>query len=682
MTRRRVWTHVGMAAIAGAFVLGAWWTRPTPIPLPSEFVASKQPVPAEYVDDARCAECHPEVAAKFATSGMGRAFNTWKDAEPIEDRTEGIGPTLSLGDLHYQVVIDRGRMFQREFRIVDGREIELNRREAIYVLGSGTKGRGYLAAVNGYLTAMPLSWYSSRKAWDFSPGYRAHNYRFDRRITRGCMSCHNAVVGFLPGTLNGYVEPLPAGLGCQRCHGPSAGHVAFHENSQGGRDPMVRITRLEPRLQNDVCLQCHLLGETSLARGDCGAFRPGDRIADCRADYFKVRDASAFEAVGHGPRSMASKCYTASGGKMTCVVCHDPHLPAAGVSRAVYNQRCNDCHQSVLCKRTLNANETARQGDCVSCHMPTRKADDIPHASSTDHLIHVPGRPLSAPIAIPKDPQAKMVAWALDPTPIENAVAESRHASAHGSLEELDAAQRKLEGLLRASQGRHADAWLALTRGYVDMGDFVKAKDAGARAVTADPDSTAAVEVYAFAMGRMGEFAAQAEALERVLQKKPWFNTSDANLMEALARSRGEFRAFELYDRYVQFHPPSVEALLQLGEMKRRTNAPTREAAAFLQKARSADGARAEPHMALSRLALSEENHTAAVLHAEAASLRAPHNPAAHALLAACHAITGNREAARAAAQKTLSLEPNNAAAGEVLRELDRGRPSSIGKRK
>src|SRR5687767_10629682 len=167
MTRRRLWTHLGMAVVAGAFVLGAWMTRPKPVPLPAEFVLSKKPVADEYVDDSRCAECHSEVAAKFATSGMGRAFNTWKDAEPIEDRTEGFGPTLSLGDLHYQVVIDRGRMFQREFRIVDGREIELNRREAVYVLGSGTKGRGYLASVNGFLTAMPLSWYSNRKAWDF-----------------------------------------------------------------------------------------------------------------------------------------------------------------------------------------------------------------------------------------------------------------------------------------------------------------------------------------------------------------------------------------------------------------------------------------------------------------------------------------------------------------------------------
>src|SRR5262245_4638302 len=168
--RRRIWTHVLMASVAAAFVAVAWTTRPKPLPLPAEFLASKSPIPAEFVDDARCAECHAEVAAKFTGSGMGRAFNTWKDAEPIEDRTEGGSAVLTLGDLHYQVVIDRGRMFQREFRIVDGKELELNRREAVYVLGSGAKGRGYIASENGYLTAMPLSWYSNRKAWDFSPG--------------------------------------------------------------------------------------------------------------------------------------------------------------------------------------------------------------------------------------------------------------------------------------------------------------------------------------------------------------------------------------------------------------------------------------------------------------------------------------------------------------------------------
>src|SRR4029078_8594816 len=106
-------------------------------------------------------------------------------------------------------------------------------------------GRAYLASVNGYLTALPLSWYSNRKAWDFNPGYRRNNKRFDRPIRGECMDCHNSAVGVLPGALNGYVEPLPTGLGCQRCHGPGAEHIAFQESGGRGVYPMPKIAKLE-----------------------------------------------------------------------------------------------------------------------------------------------------------------------------------------------------------------------------------------------------------------------------------------------------------------------------------------------------------------------------------------------------------------------------------------------------
>src|SRR5262249_35953180 len=155
-----------------------------------------------------CISCHPEIAGRFIHSGMSRAFNTWKNAEPIEPRNEGPGPVLTLGDSSYQVVVENGRMFQRELGVVEGKEGELNRREAIYALGSGKKGRGYIASDGGYLTALPLSWYSQRSAWDFSPGYRNFNARFERPIRNECLACHDAAVGTLTGTINGCLEPL------------------------------------------------------------------------------------------------------------------------------------------------------------------------------------------------------------------------------------------------------------------------------------------------------------------------------------------------------------------------------------------------------------------------------------------------------------------------------------------
>lgn len=679
IARRRIWTHLFMAGVASAFVAATWFTRPTPVPLPPEFLASKSPIPAEFVDDARCADCHSDVAAKFAKSGMGRAFDAWKDAEPIEDRTEGGGPVLTLDDLHYQVVIERGRMFQREFRIVDGKEIELNRREAVYVLGSGTKGRGYLASVNGYLTALPLSWYSNRKAWDFSPGYRQFNVRFDRVIQRGCMACHNSTVGTLPGTVNGYLEPLPAGIGCQRCHGPGAEHVAFHERSASGTDPMTRISKLEPRLQNDICLQCHLLTDETFFRGDCGSFKPGRRLSDCRADFFSVKDAEVFDAVGHGPRNMASKCYTASGGKMTCILCHDPHSPASGVPRSFYNQRCSDCHQQVVCKRMVKPSESPKQGDCVSCHMPTKKADDIPHALATDHWIQVPGRKLGAPLPPPKDPAVPMAAWSERTTPIDFGVAAVRHALKSGTAEQRLQASQKLESLLTASSDPNAAAWFEVAKGYLFSGAAAKAKPALQRSLAGKPNDPTSLELLGIIQGRLGDTAGQAELLEQVLKSNPWANLSGADLVGALTRSGGERRAFELYDRYLQFHPPNPDLLMMLGDLKRRLKAPNRKAAEFYTKAARADGARADPHLALARLAKAESRFAAAAIHAKDAADRAPRDASIQAFVAECQSLAGNAAAAHSAAEKALALDPNNTEARNILRGIESIRAKSKG---
>jgi tetratricopeptide (TPR) repeat protein len=660
-----------MVGVVAAFVAAAWMTRPYQAPLPAAFVAAKKSVPPEYADDAKCVSCHSDVAEKFAHSGMGRAFNTWKSAEPIEDRTEGAGPVLTLGDLHYQVVIDAGRMFQREFRIVDGVEVELNRREAAYVLGSGTKGRGYLASEDGYLTALPISWYSSRKAWDFSPGYRQNNPRFSRPIVAGCMACHNATFGVLEGSINGYVEPLPMGLGCQRCHGPGAAHVAFQERGEHGVDPMPNIAKLDPGRQMDVCLQCHLLSDDRIGRGDCAGFKPGDRLADCRVDYFDVNSGGTFDAVGHGPRTMASKCYKASGGKLTCIRCHDPHRPAHEVSRTDYNQRCNECHETVLCKRPVKPMENPREGDCVSCHMPMRKADDIPHTGSTEHWIHIPGRPLAAAFPPPKDPAATMAAWTAGSKPIEDAAAELRASLRDGTSKKLRPATERLEALLKATKTPTGAHWLDTARGFDALGDTAKARDALDRSLEVAPNDVEALDFYARFLGATGDFAGKAKVLERILKENPWYNVADVDLLDALARTGAEARAFDLYDRYLQFHPPSVEALLLLGDMKRRMKAPNSETAAYYRKAAAADGARSEPHLSLARLAMSEKSYTAAAIHAHAAALRNPRDPKAWSFDAVCQAHAGNRSDAKVAAEKAIALDPANAEARGVLKRLE-----------
>jgi len=53
----------------------------------------------------------------------------------------------------------------------------------------------------------------------------------------------------------------------------------------------------------------------------------------------------------------------------------------AGLDR--YNQACVRCHPAT----TLAAHAPAPSGNCVGCHMPKRRAEDVVQSVITDHLI-------------------------------------------------------------------------------------------------------------------------------------------------------------------------------------------------------------------------------------------------------------------------------------------------------
>jgi tetratricopeptide (TPR) repeat protein len=306
--------------------------------------------------------------------------------------------------------------------------------------------------------------------------------------------------------------------------------------------------------------------------------------------------------------------------------------------------------------------------------MPSRKADDIPHTSSTDHWIRVPGRPTGAPFQAPKTSGVEVAPWTSDATPIENAVAEVRRRAKTGGSEQCRLATNELERLLKKSNAADGSAWLEAAKGFFAIDDMAKAKETVARALAADPNDVAGMELYALLLSRAGDFAGSAEVTEKILKANPWYNGGDVELLRALSRTGAERRAFDLYDRYLQFHPPNFEAYLLLGEMKRRTKAPSREAAAYYNKAAKADGARPEPFVALAKLATADGSHSAAAVHAHEAALRNPTDATLWAFDAACQRQAGDRAAAISAAEKAIAIDPLNVEAKRVLRELNASR--------
>jgi predicted CXXCH cytochrome family protein len=85
---------------------------------------------------------------------------------------------------------------------------------------------------------------------------------------------------------------------------------------------------------------------------------------------------------------------------MTCTTCHDPHdIPRGEAATQHYIAACRSCHGSDFDGQVAAGRHTAEK-DCLACHMPKRRTDDVVNVVMTDHYIQrrKPGRDLLAPL--------------------------------------------------------------------------------------------------------------------------------------------------------------------------------------------------------------------------------------------------------------------------------------------
>jgi tetratricopeptide (TPR) repeat protein len=127
--------------------------------------------------------------------------------------------------------------------------------------------------------------------------------------------------------------------------------------------------RLPARARDSVCEQCHLAGEARIPNPGrrFEDFRPGMALEEVFAVYVGGRD---FRVAGHAEQLALSACARASGDKLWCGACHDPHGKTA-------RKACLGCHEG----------SHRRDADCASCHLPQREPAGVPHTAYTDHRI-------------------------------------------------------------------------------------------------------------------------------------------------------------------------------------------------------------------------------------------------------------------------------------------------------
>jgi hypothetical protein len=121
-------------------------------------------------------------------------------------------------------------------------------------------------------------------------------------------------------------------------------------------------------------------------------FRPGTPLADTLAIF--LLPIRRNEPPGDPllqcfvPKNL-SECYLKSGGRLTCITCHDPHRqPTAQEAPASYRGKCMTCHTEKSCTLPLAVRlAKSPPNDCAGCHMPKQSIQTIAHAALTDHRI-------------------------------------------------------------------------------------------------------------------------------------------------------------------------------------------------------------------------------------------------------------------------------------------------------
>lgn len=509
---------------------------------------------ARYLGTNDCAGCHQDIAATFARTGMGRSWYPMTAEEKVED-FERANEIETAGGLRYRMTARDGRFFMRQF-VLDsaGHEAAADEREMVYVAGSNNHSRSYVTVLDGHLFQMPVCWYPQTRRWDLCPGYEMKNDCFAREITDSCVFCHNGWMELQPGERSVYREPVPHGIGCERCHGPGSAHVARWRGGEyqptGEGDPtIVNPARLPKEERIEVCFQCHLGDSKATERVErygktARDYRPGTRLTEALVPFhFAHGNPAEFGLSAQADRLIRSRCFRASGEKLECLTCHDPHTTVYGGDRdaAFFRARCLGCHAAEGCSAPAaeRAATKATPDDCVSCHMRKGEPDDHRFTAFTDHWIrarideggeHAPDPGELEPVR--PDAAAKL------PAP-ELAYARGR-AYLLKSSDFPEAVRRRMLGVAEAAFREARDAGFARADASFYLGKTLlslrrprEATAAFRDAVAARPDHREAAVALGTALLQTGKPDEAASVLATALRAWP----NDAGLLSELART-------------------------------------------------------------------------------------------------------------------------------------------------
>jgi predicted CXXCH cytochrome family protein len=629
---------------------------------------------------------------------MARSFSQPSSVNTIEDYTRNNTYYHKASDSYFTMLQRDGNYYQRRYQLDStGKEYNVMEKRIDYIMGSGNHSRAYLHRTSrGTLVELPLAWYAEKGGyWAMNPGYdRPDHEGFRRPINYDCMFCHNAYPEIPAGNQGALAEPVyawvPEGIDCQRCHGPGARHAQLAQTAgaklEEVRNAIVNPKRLSAERQMEVCMVCHL--ETTsfplpnaIQRYERGpfSFRPGEPMGDFILDFDHApgtgRD-DKFEIVNAAYRLRRSACFLQSKGALRCTTCHNPHdIPRGAEAVRHYTAVCRQCHASAIDRMTA-AGTHPRGAECVDCHMPRRRTEDVVHVVATDHYIQrrKPAGDLLAEIAERHETESNgyrgpVVLYYPERLPHS---AENDLDVAIGQVKQgsnLTDGIAQLAAAIERYKPARAEYYLELAEAWREKGDLAKALPVYREAVRRNPKWAAGLQKLGTALRRSGAYAESAEVLERAADVAPGDPATWRELGLTYRASGKKTEAVASFEKAIQLDPDMAEAQNNLGVLWSEDRQGERAATAFREAIRIQPDY-ADAHGNLGNLLAGSGDLGGAVREFEIALRLRPEDAVTHYNYAMALGRTRRFEEARRELEGALRLDSEFVDAHELLADL------------
>ncbi|MGH9431113.1 MAG: multiheme c-type cytochrome [Terriglobia bacterium] len=322
---------------------------------------------SHYAGCKACASCHATEAATQPSTPMARALSSVADCQILHSH-----PSLSvkLGRFTYQITTQDGHA---SYTVTDGHRAIIF--PLLYALGQGNAGQTYLYESGGFYYESQVSYFNAIQGLDLTLGHNpeepasleeAAGVRLSNNDALRCFACHSTAAANRSGLQLTHMMP---GITCQGCHGAGADHVAAMRSGKTENLHIFNPGKLDPQDLVDFCASCH---------------RGALDVADL--------NVSGVRTVRFQPyRLILSHCFETSGGRLSCLSCHNPHQPLQE-SVVFYDAKCLACHSAQHLPRLKQTFKAAvcpvSRKNCVTCHMPKY---ELPggHFKFTDHDIRI-----------------------------------------------------------------------------------------------------------------------------------------------------------------------------------------------------------------------------------------------------------------------------------------------------